>query len=169
MPELSVPAPLWRRLMASVYDGLLLLGLWMSTALINVLIRQALHLDDGSRAPQVLFFLVGLVFFGWFWTHGGQTLGMRAWRLRVQRCDGNALRWPIAIIRYSVMLASWLAVPAPFVLGMPRFAAHAHAALSVPLTATLVTIGVIFALLDSRRRAPCDLAAGTEVLVLPKP
>ena len=29
--------------------------------------------------------------FGWFWTHGGQTLPMKTWRLRVLRQPGRLL------------------------------------------------------------------------------
>ena len=38
-------------------------------------------------------------FFVWFWTHGGQTLGMRAWRLKVQRMDGSSITFLQALIR----------------------------------------------------------------------
>jgi uncharacterized RDD family membrane protein YckC len=40
-----------------------------------------------------------------FWTHGGQSLGMRAWRLRVVRWDGAPLRLSDALLRYA---AAWL-------------------------------------------------------------
>jgi uncharacterized RDD family membrane protein YckC len=33
--------------------------------------------------------LVCFFFYGGFWVHGGQTLGMRAWRLRLQRRNGG--------------------------------------------------------------------------------
>lgn len=38
-------------------------------------------------------------FFVWFWSHGGQTLGMRAWRLKIQRMDGNTISMFQAVIR----------------------------------------------------------------------
>jgi uncharacterized RDD family membrane protein YckC len=48
-----------------------------------------------------------VLFYTWFWTHGGQTLGMRAWRIRVHRDDGAPLRWRDALLRFG---AAWLAV-----------------------------------------------------------
>ncbi len=45
-----------------------------------------------------LFAVVGF-FFVWFWSHGGQTLGMRAWRLKIQRMDGNTISMFQAVIR----------------------------------------------------------------------
>jgi len=47
------------------------------------------------------------VFFAWFWTHGGQTLGMRAWRLRILQRDGQPLNWRLALFRYVISLPMW--------------------------------------------------------------
>jgi uncharacterized RDD family membrane protein YckC len=161
---------LWRRLIASVYDGLLLVALWMGAALIEVMIRdQLLGLPSYHAWLQVYFFTIGLGFFGWFWTHGGQTLGMRSWRLKVQRLDGSTLRWPIASLRYTVMLASWALVLTPAILHLPRLSAYPHA-LETGIGALAVTaVSVTIMLIDKRRRAPCDFLSGTEVQVLPRP
>ena len=48
---------------------------------------------------MILAITFGLVFFGYFWTKSGQTIGMRAWRLKVQTHQGNLISWPQAIIR----------------------------------------------------------------------
>jgi len=169
MSNLIVPAPLWRRLFASVYDGLVLLGLSMATLLIEMLIREnLLGLAKNITWLQGLLFFVGLGFFGWFWVHGGQTLGMRAWRLQVRRLDGAELRWPISAVRYTVMLATWLVVLMPSLLGIPRYAAMPgiDAAALVCVLASIAAAALM--LVESRRRAPCDFAAGTEVVVIPK-
>ncbi|MDF1629094.1 MAG: RDD family protein [Alcanivoracaceae bacterium] len=88
------PAPLWRRLVAMIYDGLLLVAVWFITAgiLVSIYPKTGLPMDDvsGVMVPSeaalhwLLFPLLLLVtwgFYAWFWTHGGQTLGMRAWKL----------------------------------------------------------------------------------------
>src|SRR5262249_28031130 len=49
------------------------------------------------------------------WTRGGQTIGMRAWRLRVMRTHGGALTWPRALLRFAVALISLAAFVAGFV------------------------------------------------------
>ncbi|MCB1639748.1 MAG: RDD family protein, partial [Thiothrix sp.] len=46
--------------------------------------------------------------FGWFWTHGGQTLGMRAWKIRVTDEYGRTLNWQQAFFRYTMAILSWL-------------------------------------------------------------
>jgi len=38
-------------------------------------------------------------FFVWFWSRSGQTLGMRAWRLRVQNQDGSLISKTTAVKR----------------------------------------------------------------------
>ena len=100
------PAGLCRRLGAICYDALLLFAiLCIATALV-------LPLNGGAAiSHNPVFFLyvytVCLLFFGWFWTHGGQTLGMRTWKLRLQRHDGGNISWWQALVRF--LLASlWL-------------------------------------------------------------
>jgi uncharacterized RDD family membrane protein YckC len=46
--------------------------------------------------------LVAIVlFFCVFWTRSGQTVGMLAWRLRVERSDGSLLTWGDALLRLA--------------------------------------------------------------------
>jgi uncharacterized RDD family membrane protein YckC len=87
-------APLWRRLVALLYDGLLLVALWFIVmgVLIPLYPYTGLPMEDvgGVMVPTPLI-LQGLMFpllllvtwgfYAWFWLHGGQTLGMRAWKL----------------------------------------------------------------------------------------
>lgn len=108
MNDLTIPAPIWRRLAAAVYDVLLLAGLWLSSLLLIVLPMKALGLDAGPSFVRALLFAVSFGFFSWFWTHGGQTLGMRAWRLKLRKNDGGALSWPLAMRRFAWALLLWL-------------------------------------------------------------
>ena len=140
MSDLITPAPLWRRLAAALYDGLLLAALWMVAALLEIVVRDALGLERSWMLLRVYLFLVGLIFFAWFWTHGGQTLGMRAWRLKVRRRDGQPLSWPVACARYALAWLAWL-----------------------PLG-----LGVLWCAIDARRRSWHDALSGTEIILLPK-
>lgn len=168
MSNLIVPAPLWRRVASAIYDGLLLLGLWMAAALIEVILReQVLGLPRSSLWIQLYFFFIGLGFFGWSWTRGGQTLGMYAWRLQVRRLDGAALRWPVAFVRFTAMLTTWGIVLMPSLLLIPRYAGHA-AMQPIALAGLLFAIVMaVWMLVEARRRAPCDWLSGTEVVQLP--
>lgn len=167
--SMNLPAPLWRRLMSALYDGLLLLGLWFAAALIDLLVRdQWLGIARHWGWMQAFFFAVGLAFFGGSWTRGGQTLGMRVWRVQVRRLDGAALRWPLATLRYAAMLATWMAVLAPTLLLIPRLAQEASIQ-SLALACLLLSlVSGVMMLAEARRRAICDWIAGTEVVELPK-
>lgn len=101
------PAGLWARLGAAVYDGLLLLALFfLATAIVDPFLPQD-HVPAGAWWFRLYLLLIAFLFNGWFWTHGGQTLGMRAWRLRVVDMAGNALTWRQAAGRFVAAVASW--------------------------------------------------------------
>lgn len=101
---------LWRRLAAIFYDlwlvaAILLLGAMLDT-LARALIGERFEL---SRLPLQLYFVLGpALFFTWFWTHGGQTLGMRAWRLQLVGADGGPVAARRAWLRVAAAWLSWL-------------------------------------------------------------
>lgn len=104
-PPTTVPAGLFRRLAAMLYDALLLLAILFAATLIILPLRGG----EAFRANDPLFsaylFGVAFLFFGWFWTHGGQTLGMRAWKIRLLSADGDSVSWRQAVVRY---LTAWI-------------------------------------------------------------
>ncbi|WP_232023904.1 RDD family protein [Sulfurivermis fontis] len=106
-----IPCPLLRRLAAALYDTVLLLGVELLAFVPYTLLRRG-SAGDGSFDPLALFWLLAtaFLFFGWFWTHGGQTLGMRTWRIRVQTYDGRAIGWMQALLRFMTALVSWAAL-----------------------------------------------------------
>ena len=83
----AAPAGVARRLGALLYDSLLILAIWMITALIAVLVRgEAVN----PFVMQIISVVEVVVFYGYFWADRGQTLGMRAWRLvLVDNADRN--------------------------------------------------------------------------------
>ncbi|MBL6748867.1 MAG: RDD family protein, partial [Nevskia sp.] len=165
MTPVTIPAPLWRRLAAALYDALVLGASWLVAAFADVVIRDLAGLPRSTTFLQALLFLVGLAIFGWQWTHGGRTVGMRAWRLLLRREDGAPLRWPVAAVRYAAMLASWLVALAPWFLAvLPAKAAVPHRGALLAATSALTLLGVALFFLDGRRRAPHDRIAGTEVV-----
>jgi uncharacterized RDD family membrane protein YckC len=105
-----------RRLGALLYDSLLLVGVLMVANAIVVIPYEVVtghHLYEGFLSLTLLrLYLLAVVaaFYVYFWTHGGQTLGMRAWRIRVIGKDGSKLGVGIALKRFGWSLVS--AVPA---------------------------------------------------------
>ncbi|WP_134059236.1 RDD family protein [Rheinheimera aquimaris] len=108
-------AGLIRRLAAMMYDWLILAALWMAAmalalalvALLNAvgLISLASYTDhaDFIARHKIWFQLYSVVWFCWFylyfWCRGGQTLGMRAWRLLLVQQNGQAVTLRQAILR----------------------------------------------------------------------
>jgi uncharacterized RDD family membrane protein YckC len=147
------PAPVWRRMVAFAYDALLLAAMWMIAAMAVMVANQLVPIADGRALMRVVMGLVGLAFFGWFWTHGGQTLGMRAWRLRVQQLDGTPVRPTASMLRYMAGLL-------PVICAFYGTARYGTPALAIAL------LGYLPCLIDARRRAFNDLIAGTQVVML---
>lgn len=105
-----VIAPLWRRLAAMLYDSILVIAIWIVVGGIVLAIfgvdetrAQNGIMTELSLAHQLTLFIAlilsPLLFFGFFWTHSGQTLGMQAWRIRIQNADGSAISWRQALLR----------------------------------------------------------------------
>ncbi len=95
-----------RRLAAGCYDLLLLGALWMIATLVIIAIRDGQPVPPGAPAYQLLLLLLAAGFYMVSWVRGGQTLGMRAWRLRVERESGAALGWRTALLRFGAGLLS---------------------------------------------------------------
>jgi uncharacterized RDD family membrane protein YckC len=155
----DTPCPLWRRLLAVVYDVLIVVAIVMVVGLLcqlatgGNLIRtgETVAGTSGSQAIQgagVAAYLIRS------WRRGGQTLGMRPWRIRITRDDGGTPTLQQALIRVLVAAAPLVLLLLAPVLG---------------LRATLWTLLAVWAgwfavaVFDPRRRALHDIAAGTEV------
>lgn len=104
MPCAAAPS-LRRRLAAFVYEGVLLFGVLMLAGLAYGVVMQQRHALVGLHGLQFFVFVVLGVYFGWFWSHGGQTLAMKTWHLRLLTTDGLQVSVARALLRY---LLSWL-------------------------------------------------------------
>lgn len=119
--ELLAPASLVKRLLAMLYDGLiciavLIVATWGYTMLAAWVVgfedyKQMAESGQINSDPLLTSFLfvVLFLFFGYFWTRTGQTLGMQVWRVRVENPDGTSIRWPQALLRFLMGWVSWFA------------------------------------------------------------
>ena len=103
-------AALWRRLAAMVYDSIVIIAIWM---VVGFIVLSAFGIDQAQIVENdhvvmdpyyriTLFssmLLSAYLFFAWFWTHSGQTLGMQAWKIRVQNSDASAISYKQSLIR----------------------------------------------------------------------
>lgn len=151
-------AGFFRRLAAIIYDALIAVAVGMLAALVLIAILTGLlesgmlskqgheHVNDLIQTSFVYKLVIQLWvgvwiagFFLWFWKHGGQTLGMRAWRLRLFSLHEDNDK-PIGYGRLILRLVS-----------------------------SLGGLGTLLVLFDVKSRQSLqDRVAGTQMLVLSK-
>jgi uncharacterized RDD family membrane protein YckC len=148
--ESFVPAALWRRLAAIVYDSFLVFAIWIIICFIVLSafgITEARTIEGNAVVLEPLYkntlfaamLISAYLFFGWFWTHSGQTLGMQAWRIKVQNVDSSAISWLQTLQR----------------------------CICAPLAFALVGIGYFWMLFDAKKRTWPDLLSRSVVVKLP--
>lgn len=146
------PAGLLRRLAAMVYDSLLLLGLLFvyagifAVSIPNWLASEPVPLGEVAYGPvgkalfQLSLAVIIVGFFTYFWRRGGQTLGMRAWRLKVQTREGDTLSIQQCLLR----------------------------CLLAPFSMALGGLGYLWCLVDPTGQTLHDRLSATRVVTLPK-
>ena len=100
---------LLRRLAAICYDGLLLGAVLFAATAVLLPFTGGQAIRPQQPLYNLYLLAVGCVYFVWFWMHGGQTLGMRAWRLRLQCTDCRPLTWLRCWLRVLSAILSWTA------------------------------------------------------------
>lgn len=107
-PNRLPTAGLLRRITSMAYDTLLLAGVLVVFFLLPQTLLGVFTGIAASRWVVWLHLIVLLmVYFGWFWLHGGQTLAMRTWKIQVVDINGGPLRPLQAVFRY---LVAWFSI-----------------------------------------------------------
>ena len=105
------PVGLPKRFLIMFYDAILLIALlFFASILVAVPFNIAY---DGQISPTYIFYMlyihvIACLFLGWCWTHGGQTLGAKTWRIKLISDSGNNITWSQAILRYIGSLLCWM-------------------------------------------------------------
>lgn len=159
----ALQAPgLRRRLAAFVYEGVLLFGLLMTAGLIYGLVTQQRHALVGLHGLQAFLFFVLGVYFTWFWSHGGQTIAMKTWHVRLLTHDGRPVGMARAWLRYLLSWA-WF-MPALLVAWLARW--HGGAQVGAALLAGVMLYAAL-ALLIPQRQFLHDLISRTRLVYSP--
>jgi uncharacterized RDD family membrane protein YckC len=130
-----------RRFAALIYDGFLLIALGVPYTWVVVLVHGGAVTEASGRLTWWAYRAGALaIMAGYYvlnWTRSGQTLGMRAWRLRTVTESGTPLRVGRAVARFCWGMAAW----APFGLGVLwLYADPEHLALHDRLSRTRVVV-----------------------------
>ena len=106
--DLSSAPGFLRRLAAQIYDLFLLLAvLFLATALLLPFTAGVAVTAQHILIYRIYLAVVSFFFYGWFWTHGGQTLGLRAWKIKVLTLDKKPISWQQAFLRFATASVSW--------------------------------------------------------------
>jgi len=143
---LNQPVGFFKRLIVIVYDIFLLAAVVFIAEIIPLALNQgeAIGEQNGFIIHYILHPLyllsVCFTFLAWFWMHGGQTLGMKTWRVQLISMDGTQIDWKKSAIRFIGAIISWL------VFGL----------------------GFFWSLFDKDKRTWHDMLSGTKLIQLPK-
>ncbi len=99
---------IWRRLAAMLYDLFPILSILIAVTVVAMLFTPGREIPAGSWWHQLSLCLGVYAYFVISWIRFGQTIGMRAWRLKLVSESG--LTWPRLSIRFLLSLLSWLPV-----------------------------------------------------------
>ena len=123
------------------YDLLVLIAIWMCAAAL-VLLAFGGAVDVAHQPPLYHAILQGVLlgltafYFVFSWSRGGQTIGMRAWRVRIVDEHGKSPDLRRALLRFALALGSTL----------------------------LLGFGFLWCLFDADRRAWHDVLAKTRMV-----
>ncbi len=134
-------ASLWRRLVAMLYDTLIVLALLMLAGTLAVIVNGGHPIKPGN--PFFALYLVAIIFtyFAFSWIYGGQTIGMRVWRLSINTTDHEPMDLWHALLRFG------FAIPSLSFAGL----------------------GLFWMLVDKEKRALYDRWSKTMIVYNPKP
>lgn len=127
--DIALAPGFFRRLGAQLYDAFLLIALLIFANALLYLFAT----DESIRYHQSLhrsyLVAVSFIFYGWFWTHGGQTLGLRAWKIKVLTLDQKPISWKQSLLRFITAIISWAGLGLGFawiLIDKKRYSWHDH-------------------------------------------
>ncbi len=116
MESTNKKVSLLRIVAATVYDSLLMLGVWFLVGSIALGVKFVFTGEVSTLNPVTGMSLVILstwLYFAMFWIYGGKTLGMASWKLRMVSQDGNQITIIQTIIRFlsNILTISLAGIP----------------------------------------------------------
>lgn len=123
-----------------VYDGLAVVALLLLATSAAMLAGFREVMAGRDFLFTAWLFLVWFVYLAWCWRGGGMTIGMRAWRVSIERADGGRPGWGQCLVRFVVSL----------------------------LSAGLLGVGFAWSIFDSKGLTWHDLASRTRLWHQPK-
>lgn len=108
MPDNPTHCRISRRFFAIIYDGCLLIAIFFFATAIVLPITGGHAVKSGNILYTLYLLSLSYLYFVWQWNKGGQTLGMKAWRIYVVNADQTRPGWDKLSLRFMFALLSWL-------------------------------------------------------------
>ncbi|MBK1692523.1 RDD family protein [Ectothiorhodospira mobilis] len=162
----SAPAPhpapvgLLRRLGCIVYDGIMVLAVLLLVTLVVSIFGGITPEHPWYPAYVFLVALSAFLYYGWFWTHGGISLPMQTWRMRLVSRSGGRVTWLQSLARFGTGLAQWV-----LVLWGLRLWSGGNGPMAAGVAA-VVLAGLAWTLLHPQKLMLHDLLSGTRLIRL---
>lgn len=158
-----------KRILAFVYDLFLIIPLMMLTVLIWLPFNNGQAIEPGHPLYPFMIsttaILTPIIFYSYFWYKGGQTLGMRSWKLRVVNLAGNSLSPQQSATRAVLFILSLTLIIVGLSTSiMLNFTIQAI----IPLGLALISLLGMCQTFTKRRTSLVDLLTQTRIVQLPK-
>lgn len=164
------------RMIAIIYDGMLILALLFLVGTVLTVIGTMMTMETGVTSDQAqtlpqwyqnlvltpAFITTLIGFYGLFWRRAGQTLGMQTWRLKTVTSTGQLLNWGQTVKR---ILAACLV---PVLCGLVGLALHGSRSAMLASAIIGIIFNYVFCSFNRRSLAVHDILSNTVTLKMPK-
>ena len=98
------PASLFKRLLAIFYDLILLATMFLLASAIAIVFNEHQAFASGNFIMPLWLIFVASLYYCISWKSSGQTLGLKAWGLKLVKLDGSDFSWLEVITRFFISL-----------------------------------------------------------------
>ncbi|WP_269533720.1 RDD family protein [Chitinimonas sp. BJYL2] len=149
-----------RRLVALVYESLLLLAISLAAGMLSQML-----LSRFAGTPVEFMFLLACWFgyFAWCWRRSGQTLAMKTWRLQLRAADNQLASWRAMGVRFALGVLVYLPIAPAWIY------ARYNPDMKWVLWASLIWAALpwLWSLVDRDKQLLHDRLAGLHIVLLP--
>lgn len=158
-----------KRILAFIYDLFLIIPLMMLTTVIWLPLNNGIAIEPGNPLHPLMIFtsviLTPTLFYTYFWYKGGQTLGMRSWKLKIISITGHSLSKKQSTARSVLLISSLTLIYIGF---KTTLLLNFQVQSIIPLAIALISLLGMCQTFTSKRASLADLLAKTIIIQLPK-
>ncbi len=161
-----------RQLLAIFYDAWLLAAVFMVASAITLPFTHGKPVEPGNPFMTTYIFFIWYGFYAWFWTHGGQTLGMRSWKIKLITNTGEPLSLWHALLRFITGIPAWTLITIGCYLLISQHPDLEHPvidALSKLPPGLTLAIGCVLLIADHWKNSWRNRFSSTQVILAKKP